>query len=1432
MLGQVVPSLECGRDQALIQFIVNGTSWVSMVSTQTDGPCSEAGSVQYDAANFRFKWCDGTNWKIMGDPLAAIFPSNLALYQTANERSFFVEWTAGVGFGPCKIQFQKDGLTWTDFPGPSLYDCDELGSFFPDLPGTNNWTNNFNATGVKVRLISTVDALSFIEFPQRATCVIQPNPASPTPVIDENCNSIWNDEGLDETPSAFAFTDVTNASFAALTVSNILQITGIDVTTVTITGPGTPEFRVCPDSTCSTNPAWTSTPETISNNQYLQLRLISSPSPNASVSVDVFVGTLSDNWSVSTGGNYQILALGFALGSRHVDLYRTDTWAKLPDPTPLPADSTEYVYSIAFNPLNTLLAVSNNAVAGGSSEDLRIYSLSSMTQIAAPTIYFSNQGFDMKFSPDGTRLAVAGNGTSPVIYNTSDWSRVSVGWTSNAGKKLAYNPNGSRLLLSYSGTPYLRVYDTANLSASPTVPTGIPSAATTGVAFNHDGSRAAVGFANVQSLRILNTTTWAAVPGPSTLPPTNVLDVAYNPSGSLLAVTTSNAPRINIYRTADWTKLANPASLPASQCRTAMFSDDGSKLFLACDTAPRLIIYNTSNWTRVADPVGLPTSEILDLDLSSSASDTTPDALAFIDESNVATSALLESNIVQINGIISAPISISGQGSPKYRICDDSTCSMDPPWTDSPGKIFNGSFLQLQLTSSPTISTTFNAVVVVGSLSDTWSVGTSAISIPLAQRKLASGVDYSCAITTSGALQCWGSNSDGRQGNGLFMPNYTATTIDVGTSYSFVSIGQNAHHACAITTAGVLKCWGKGTEGQIGNGTTANAMLPVIINKGVAYSHVSTGPMHTCGITSTGVLKCWGNNTNGRLGTGDTSNTTLPVTIDSFVSYKYVSVGDLHSCAITTANRLRCWGNNSTEGALGNNLTDDSLVPIDIDTSFSYKSVSAGYQGTCGITTANALRCWGGSYLGNGTTNRSRVPVVINSGTTYANVSTAAGWAMGTRGCAVGTNGILRCWGNNFNALLGDGTTTTRNSPVVIDSGVTYREVAIGQNHSCAIRTSGVVTCWGTPTLLASLGQEDNSQLLSPKPLTTSQTFTKIYASEYMFGNAAFALTAAGKLWSWGGDHLGSGDYSVYSVPTAVDTANNYSSVVPGYEAQCAIRTSGMLVCWGNSGALLTTSSRSPVNRHSGTTYLSLSNNDYNICGIITGNKLRCWGYNDQGQVGIGNTTNQSNPVAVDAAVDYASVGVGYRFACGLTLTGTLRCWGGNSYGQLASGNFTQRLSPADSDTSRTYDTLAMGDDFVCALSSQKLFCWGSNSYGQLGTGNNTTSNVPVAVDASSDYQMISAGRWHACGLTTGGVLKCWGYNSYGTIGDGTMTNRNSPQIVDSGTLYSWISAGRRSNCAITTSGIAKCWGEPDQDPMGTGGDMTKPSPITSTELY
>ena len=296
-----------------------------------------------------------------------------------------------------------------------------------------------------------------------------------------------------------------------------------------------------------------------------------------------------------------------------------------------------------------------------------------------------------------------------------------------------------------------------------------------------------------------------------------------------------------------------------------------------------------------------------------------------------------------------------------------------------------------------------------------------------------------------------------------------------------------------------------------------------------------------------------------------------------------------------------------------------------------------------------------------------------------------------------------------------------------------------------------------------------------------------------------------------------------------------------GQEMGCAVLSSGGLKCWGRNsngqvGDGTTTDRTTPVavsGLSSGVTGISVGIANYSTCALVSTGGVKCWGYNNYGQLGDGTKTNRSTPVNVSGlSSGVSAISVGDRFTCAVLSNGAAKCWGGNSSGNLGDGTITDRTTPVDvSGLSSGVSTIAAGGTHTCALlSTGGVKCWGNNSNGRLGDGTTMWSNFPVDVSGlSSGVSAISAGGQHTCALLSNGGVKCWGVNSSGQLGDGTITNSSTP--VDVSGLSSGvraISAGYGNTCALLGGGVVKCWGS---NYAGQLGDGTTTQRLTPTAV-
>ena len=361
----------------------------------------------------------------------------------------------------------------------------------------------------------------------------------------------------------------------------------------------------------------------------------------------------------------------------------------------------------------------------------------------------------------------------------------------------------------------------------------------------------------------------------------------------------------------------------------------------------------------------------------------------------------------------------------------------------------------------------------------------------------------------------------------------------------------------------------------------------------------------------------------------------------------------------------------------------------------SVASVSAGTFHTCALTTEGGVMCWGANgngQLGDGSSVERRTSPVNVAGLANGVVAVSAGEL---HTCALTGSGRVKCWGENGNGQLGDGTTTDRSTPV--DAvGLAEGVVAIstGTIHTCALTTSGGVRCWGR-MLLGPLSVQERA--------------------------------------------LGTG------MARDIKTAEQVEDLTTGV--------------------------------------IAVSSGTLHTCALSTSGGVKCWGYNREGQLGDGTKTDSGTPVDVSGlSRGVVSISAGWKHTCAVTSDATVKCWGWNNGGQIGDGTVTDRTTPtAVEGLTEGAKAVSTGRMHTCALTaSGAVKCWGFNGVGQLGNGKTLPSSAPVDVEGlSGEVTSITAGLSHNCAATSTGGLKCWGIGSSGQLGDGTPSTQHRPVPED-----------------------------------------------------
>jgi alpha-tubulin suppressor-like RCC1 family protein len=230
---------------------------------------------------------------------------------------------------------------------------------------------------------------------------------------------------------------------------------------------------------------------------------------------------------------------------------------------------------------------------------------------------------------------------------------------------------------------------------------------------------------------------------------------------------------------------------------------------------------------------------------------------------------------------------------------------------------------------------------------------------------IAAGENHTCALTTGGGVNCWGYNDHGQLGDGTTTRRLAPVPVS-GLASGVAAIAGGGSHTCAVTTGGAVKCWGLNDHGQLGDGTTTERLAPVSVSgltSGVTV--IAAGRYHTCAATTGGGVKCWGWNALGQLGDGTTTQRLTPVPVSGLASgVAAIVAGDHHTCAVTTGGAAKCWGYNLF-GQLGDATMTQRSMPVDVSgLATGVSAISAGSNHTCALLAGAGVKCWGLNIYG------------------------------------------------------------------------------------------------------------------------------------------------------------------------------------------------------------------------------------------------------------------------------------------------------------------------------------------------------------------------------------------------------------------------------------------------------------------------------------
>lgn len=305
------------------------------------------------------------------------------------------------------------------------------------------------------------------------------------------------------------------------------------------------------------------------------------------------------------------------------------------------------------------------------------------------------------------------------------------------------------------------------------------------------------------------------------------------------------------------------------------------------------------------------------------------------------------------------------------------------------------------------------------------------VSMPSNIVQVSTGYEHACAVRMDGTVWCWGGGSNGQLGNGAMDSSPTPVQVMGITNATKVVAGQYA--SCALLRDNSVRCWGRGTD--LGANTLANSAAPVVTMNLTDATDITMGFTATrsgnsqtaCALRMNGAIRCWGYGSDGQIGDGTRNSARVPTDVMGITNARAVVAGGSHVCALLMDNTARCWGD-GISGQLGDGTQEIRTTPVAVVGLSNVRSLSLGDRFSCAVLMDGTAQCWGEggrAQLGRGVIppvgmNRFPMPAPV------VGLSNIVAMGAGEEhACAFTMDGLTRCWGDNSFGQLGDGNATT-----------------------------------------------------------------------------------------------------------------------------------------------------------------------------------------------------------------------------------------------------------------------------------------------------------------------------------------------------------------------------------------------------------------------
>ncbi|BDR52784.1 hypothetical protein KIM372_06910 [Bombiscardovia nodaiensis] len=759
--------------------------------------------------------------------------------------------------------------------------------------------------------------------------------------------------------------------------------------------------------------------------------------------------------------------------------------------------------------------------------------------------------------------------------------------------------------------------------------------------------------------------------------------------------------------------------------------------------------------------------------------------------------------------------------------------------------------------------------------------------------KISAGTSHVLALTDDGETYGWGANYTGEVGDGTTVTRYEPIHITNPAGVHFTQIsaggGSSGGNSMAIGSDGNVYAWGDNSEGQIGDGTKTNRLVPTKISLGTSARpvQVCAGFYYSMVLTSDNAIYMWGANFRGRLANGSaTAGSTTPVrilpgAIPSGTQITSISAGTDHAMALSSTGTAYAWGRNDM-GQVGDGTTVDKLTPVkvlpgEMTPGSTIIAISAGGWHSLAIGSDHTVYGWGSNTfysLGTGNRANKSTPTKVLRAAMVPNTYITAISAGRYHSVAIGNDNTVYGWGLNDNGQLGDGTRYDRMSPVktsntTLTAGTHFTAISasLGGDQTAGLASDNTVYGWGKCVLF------DGGPHLSPY-----QAIPPIIRWQYTITAVSFGSSPVNqktentntRAWNLQVPQhpVGLVDVAVSYSIDGIDTSNKvFPNVQTGsltlhYEYKTTQTVQFDLAGapgtapdnqYPMTGGLIDSPDPTPTwAGHEFKGWFTASGDRWDFNTPVSSNMTLTakWRPNqfklnpNKGPVSGGNTVRITPPEPPEG-VKYTQISGGGQLSLAIGNDGNTYAWGTNIYGQLGDGVTPVGISSYSTTPVRVrapkgihFIEVGAGHDSAIALATDgNVYTWGDGVHGQLANGEGyLQSNVPIkasigAITRGTYITTISAGGNFILALSNDGGLYAWGQNLYGQLGDDSLTNKYVPVKVKegaiaAGTYITAIIAGYQHSIALGSNHALYSWGLNNYGQLGDGSNTNKSTPV------